>query len=157
MVSRDDRRRAAPTRADDAAWAAQWALVPEQWRRPVYRIHEPPADAVFKRNRYYLSEYRGADEHDFTPVGAPRRFADEIAWWVWVCQHEGLRRIEPSMLRWAAGALSAAAADYRTEYGWVPTSIADLPAEAIVRLFDPRDQPALAAALAVDDQVLEAL
>ncbi|GAA2410802.1 tyrosine-type recombinase/integrase [Mycolicibacterium llatzerense] len=134
MASRDDHRSAAPpSGADDAAWAAQWALVPQEWKRPVYRIHEPPADAVFKRNQYYLREYRGADQHDFTPVGAPGRFADEIAWWVWVCQHEGLRRIEPSMLRWATSALTAAAADYRHQHGCAPTSIADLPAEAIER------------------------
>lgn len=136
MSRRDDQQPSPTTPArtgDDAVWAAQWALVPAQWRQPVYRIGQAPADRVFLANKYYLREYRGADQHDFTPAGCPPRFADEIAWWVWVCQHEGLRKINPSMLRWAVGAISAAAAEYRTQHHCAPTGITDLPAQAIIR------------------------
>jgi integrase len=108
-------------------------MVPAEWRRPVYRIDLPPYDQLFLRNRYYLKEYRGAEEQDFTPTGTPVRFAQEIAWWVWVCQHEGLRKIEPSLLRWATDSLSAAAIDYRTQHGTAPASIADLAVEAVTR------------------------
>jgi integrase len=117
-----------------ASWEAQWAAVPESWRRPVYRIDAAPANAVFLQNRYYLREHRGAAEHDFSPPApAPARFADEVAWWVWVCQHEGLRKIEPSLLRWAGQALAAAAADYRNQHSRSPASITELSAAAVVR------------------------
>lgn len=84
-------------RHEDRSWQAQWALVPPPWRTPVYRIDSAPANTVFLRNRYYLRENRAHTEHDFTPVGVPTRFADEIAWWVWLCHHEGSRKIEPSL------------------------------------------------------------
>ncbi|BCO71184.1 tyrosine-type recombinase/integrase [Mycobacterium intracellulare] len=117
-----------------ASWESQWALVPDVWRRPVYRIDAAPASSVFLQNRYYLREHRGSAEHDFSPPApAPARFADEVAWWVWVCHHEGLRKIEPSLLKWAGHALAAAAADYRTQHGRSPASISDLSAENIVR------------------------
>src|SRR6476620_364067 len=97
-----------------AWWEAQWAAVPDAWRRPVYRIDAAPANSVFLQNRYYLREHRGSAEHNFSPPApAPARFADEVAWWVWLCHHEGLRKIEPSLLKWAGQALAAAAADYR--------------------------------------------
>ena len=147
MTRREDHRASTPTGAggsDDQAWSAQWAKVPQPWSRPVYRIHLPPADRIFLRNKYYLQEYRGAAEHDFTPTGAPPRFADEVAWWVWVCQSEGLRKIDPSILRWATDALSAAAAEHRTRSGCTPTSIADLEVDAIthaaIRVFERRNQ-----------------
>ncbi|MGV7665732.1 tyrosine-type recombinase/integrase, partial [Mycobacterium kansasii] len=63
----------------------------------------------------------------------PPRFADEIAWWVWCCHHEGLRKIEPSLLRWAGQALSAAATEYRGQRRRPPASITDLESAAIVR------------------------
>jgi hypothetical protein len=117
-----------------AWWEAQWAAVPDAWRRPVYRIDAAPANSVFLQNRYYLREHRGSAEHNFSPPApAPARFADEVAWWVWLCHHEGLRKIEPSLLKWAGQALAAAAADYRTQHGWTPPSISDLSAENVVR------------------------
>jgi integrase len=144
MAGRDDPSPPTESVSDDAAWQTQWALVPTGWRRPVYHIHLPPADRVFLRNKYYLQQYRGAEEHDFTPARTPPRFADEIAWWVWICQHEGLRKIEPSLLRWATGALTAAAAEYRAQYGCTPASITDLSMDAISRqailVFERRNQ-----------------
>lgn len=132
MARHDDTH---PQRAALASsWDSQWATVPVAWRRPVYRIDAAPVSSVFLQNRYYLREHRGLAEHDFSPPApAPARFTDEIAWWVWLCHHEGLRKIEPSLLKWAGQAVAAAAADYRTQHGRVPASISDLSSENIVR------------------------
>lgn len=133
MVSRDNHPRTTAPAADPTRWEAQWALVPTEWRRPVYQIHLPPADRVFLRREYYARQYHGLVEHDFTPEGTPPRFADEIAWWVWVCYQEGLRKIEHSLLRWAAQAISAAAAEYRSAHGHQPASITDLAVKELLR------------------------
>lgn len=116
-----------------SSWEAVWEQVPEPWRKPVYRIDTAPACTVFQQNSYYLRQHRGSAEHDFSPAGAPPRFAQEVAWWVWLCHHEGLRKIEPSVLRWAGQALASAAADYRTRVGRLPASITQLSSAAIVR------------------------
>ena len=115
------------------SWHAQWAAVPEDWRRPVYRIDTAPANAVFLQNRYYTRAHRGLDEHDFTPEGAPPRYAQELAWWVWLCRHEGLRKIEPSLLTWASHALAAAAEEHRTTHGRPPASITELTPATLTR------------------------
>ncbi|WP_016888812.1 tyrosine-type recombinase/integrase [Mycobacteroides abscessus] len=133
MANRDDDRAPVTAGTGDTTWTAQWALVPPQWRRPAYDIHLSPFNRVFKPNNYYLQRHGSTGEHDFAPTGTPVRFADEIAWWVWVCHQEGLRRIDPSMLRWASGAIGAACAEYRSEQGHGPASIADLPVESITR------------------------
>ncbi|MBV8346100.1 MAG: transposase, partial [Mycolicibacterium sp.] len=113
------------------SWETQWAQVPEQWRRPVYRIYTDPFDEVFLRNQFYLRANRAYAEHDFTP-DAPPRFGQEIAWWVWICWHQQLRKIEPSLLGWLARTLPSAIAEHTTRVGRPPTSIADLdPAEVI--------------------------
>ena len=52
---------------------------------------------------------------------------------MWLCHHEGLRKIEPSLLKWAGRALAAAAADYRAQHGRAPDSITELSAAAVVR------------------------
>lgn len=132
MPSHNDPRPCAP-QPISPSWRAQWAAVPDGWRRPVYRIDVAPANTVFLQNRYYLREHRGSVEHDFSPAGAPRRFADEVAWWVWLCHHEGLRKIEPSVLKWAGQALAGAAVEYRAQRGHLPPSITALSAAAIVR------------------------
>ncbi|WP_445271369.1 hypothetical protein, partial [Streptomyces sp. DSM 41634] len=74
-----------------------------------------------------------AGVYDFTPEATPARFADEIAWWVWVCFHEGLRKIEHSLLRWATQAISAAAAEYRDRHRHQPASITDLTVDDMLR------------------------
>lgn len=113
------------------SWEAQWAQVPEQWRRPVYPIYATPFDEVFLRNQFYLRANRAHPEHDFTPQ-APPRFAQEIAWWVWLCWHQQLRKIEPSLLAWLVRTLPAAITEHHTRTALAPDSIADLdPAELI--------------------------
>ncbi|AIY48610.1 transposase [Mycobacteroides abscessus] len=115
------------------AWQAQWAQVPAEWRRPAYQVHLPPADRVFLSRKNDLPPAATAGVYDFTPQATPARFADEIAWWVWVCYHEGLRKIEHSLLRWATQAISAAAAEYRSAHGRHPVSITDLAVNDMVR------------------------
>ena len=46
MTGRDDHPKNPVPDADPGSgpWAQQWALVPDEWRRPVYRIHLPPYD-----------------------------------------------------------------------------------------------------------------
>lgn len=115
------------------SWQAQWAAVPPEWRRPVYRIDSAPANTVFLQNRYYTRTHRGLGEHDFSPVGAPPRFADEVAWWVWLCHCEGLRKIEPALLKWAGQALAGAAGEHWTTHGQSPCSITELSPAALIR------------------------
>jgi len=82
---------AGPLVAGLGSWEAQWAQVPAAWRRPVYPIYAAPYDEVFLRNQFYLRANRATAAHDFTPA-APSRFAEEIAWWVWLCWDQQLRR-----------------------------------------------------------------
>jgi hypothetical protein len=122
---------AAGALSEVTSWEAQWAQVPEQWRRPAYRIYANPFSEVFLRNQFYLRANRAHAEHDFTP-DAPPRFAHEIAWWVWLCWHQQLRKIEPSLLAWLVRTLPAAISEHTTRTGRPPVSIADLdPAEGI--------------------------
>ncbi|WFN92524.1 tyrosine-type recombinase/integrase [Gordonia sihwensis] len=107
----------------DSLWEAQWARVPDQWRQLRYRIDQAPADRVFLLNRRYL---RNPDGHDFTPQSVPLRLQQELAWWVWLCGADGLRKIEPSLLRWFSLTLTAAVADYQRVHGDPPTSVTDL-------------------------------
>lgn len=107
------------------SWSTQWAHVPPAWRRPVYPIYAAPYDQVFLRNQFYLRGNRATAEHDFTPH-APPRFAQEIAWWVWLCWDQQLRKIEPSLLAWLTRTLPAAISEHTTRTGQPPVSIADL-------------------------------
>lgn len=115
--------------ADDA-WERQWQHVPGAWRTLVYRIDTAPAATVFMHNRRYLNNPQG---HDFTPAAVPQRFCQELAWWVWVCGNEGIRKIEPSLLKWCGRALTDAVAEHRCQHHRWPVSIAELPAGVIVR------------------------
>lgn len=132
-MPRNDDPAHAPVVAERGSWARQWAAVPEPWRRPVYRIDTSPADAVFLANRFYLRANRAGAEHDFSPPGAPPRFSDELAWFVWVCAAEGARKIEPSLLRWCSESLGSAATEYHHRHHRVPVSITDLDVDAILR------------------------
>ncbi|TDZ98554.1 tyrosine-type recombinase/integrase [Mycobacteroides salmoniphilum] len=113
------------------SWEYQWAQVPDQWRTPVYRIDETPASEVFSLNKYYRPR-PGTNGYDFTPEGPPR-FAHELAWWVYTCWREGLRRIAPGDLTWFLRALPAAVADYRSQHGRTPQSLLDLAPAEITR------------------------
>lgn len=114
---------------DPGPWEQQWAAVPQPWRRPIYRLDSGPAASVFVASSYYPA---GVD-HDFTPVGAPPRFAAELAWWVWTCVNEGTRKLDPSHLRWCSQALTSAASEYQRHNSAPPASIAVLAPEAIER------------------------
>ncbi|MCX2714024.1 tyrosine-type recombinase/integrase [Mycolicibacterium sp. J2] len=133
MVSHESRLPRTTRELNATAWQAQWALVPTEWRRPAYQIHLPPADQVFLSRINDLPPAVAAGEYDFTPEATPARFADEIAWWVWVCYHEGLRKIEHSLLRWATQAISATAAEFRDRHGHQPASITDLTVNDMLR------------------------
>lgn len=118
------------TTATATAWRQQWQQVPEQWRALRYRIDTAPADTVFLRNQRYLNNPAG---HDFTPIGVPQRFRQEMAWWVWLCSQEGIRKIEPSLLKWTGRALTDTVAEFQQRHRRAPVSIAELSADDIVR------------------------
>ena len=116
------------TRVAGLTWDEQWARVPTQWRQLHYRIDEAPQ--VFIHNARYLNDPAG---HDFTPAAVPRRICDELAWWVWLCGDEGVRKFEPSLLKWCGQALTDAVADYQREHGRAPASVTDLSAQDLLR------------------------
>ncbi|ORA60854.1 MULTISPECIES: tyrosine-type recombinase/integrase [Mycobacteriaceae] len=124
-----------------SAWEQQWAKVPAPWQEPVYRIDAAPFTEVFVQNRYYSTPTPGCDGYDFTPPGPPR-FANELAWWVYMCWREGLRRIDPAKIAWFTAALPGAAAEYRRRHGTAPVSLLDFTVPDIVRhatvLFEQR-------------------
>lgn len=115
-----------------SSWQSQWARVPGQWRKPVYPIDTAPFQEVFLRNQFYLRGNRAGAAHDFTPA-APPRFAEEIAWWVWWCWDQQLRKIEPSLLAWLVRTLPAAISEHTTRTGAAPTSIAELDPTELIR------------------------
>ena len=114
------------------SWSAQWAAVPPAWREPVYRIDTAPASEVFLLNRRYLTGAGAGAEHDFAPLG-PARLGQEIAWWVFTCWREGLRKVEPSLLAWTRDAISHAAREHRGRTGTTAASITDLTVAEILR------------------------
>lgn len=87
---------------------------------------------MFLRNQFYLRGNRAGVAHDFTPQ-APARFADEIAWWVWLCWDQQLRKIEPSLLAWLVRTLPAAIAEHTTRTGRPPVGISDLDPTELLR------------------------
>ena len=121
---------ATPVGSADVWWARQLQQVPKSWRTLIYRIDTAPANTVFLHNPRYLNN---PDGHDFTPTVVPQRFCQEMAWWVWLCGHDGIRKIEPSLLKWCGRALTDEVAEYRQQHHRWPASIADLPVDAIVR------------------------
>ncbi|MFT9730901.1 tyrosine-type recombinase/integrase [Mycobacteroides abscessus] len=121
---------ASPLQRADPAWHQQWQQVPPLWRTLRYRIDAAPFNTVFAYNGRYLADPSG---HDFTVADVPERFNQEMAWWVWLCGHEGIRKIEPAMFTWCGQAIAAATAEYRHQHRREPVSIADLPVETIVR------------------------
>lgn len=123
-----------------SAWDRQWSHVPSDWAELVYQIDVAPADTVFLANQRYLN---AGGRHDFTPASVPPRWSQELAWWIWTCGAEGIRKIEPSLLRWCGRALSEVAADHRAAGHPPPVSITDIPLATLTRqavlLFERRN------------------
>jgi len=119
-------------------WPQHWGQVPAPWRDGVYAIDTDPFKDVFVQN----ARYQRGRAFDFRPPG-PHRLAQETAWWIWTCHHEGLRKIEPSMLRWWAAAVGSLTTRRSATAGRAPASIADLEphlvAREAVRLFAARN------------------
>ena len=133
-------RRRQPTTTTTVAdpWPQHWGRVPTPWRDGVYAIDTEPFHDLFVQN----ARYQRGRAFDFRPAG-PHRLAQETAWWIWTCHHEGLRKIEPSMLRWWSAAVSSLAKHHSATAGRAPRSIADLAphlvAREAVRLFAARN------------------
>ena len=70
---------------------------------------------------------------DFTPKDVPERIVHELMWWIWMCGHENIRKIEPSTLTWCARTLTAAVDDYRHQHGRAPQSVTDLSSPEVVQ------------------------
>ncbi|PVB10799.1 tyrosine-type recombinase/integrase [Mycobacteroides abscessus] len=117
---------------ESSPWEQQWAKVPAAWRKPVYRIDTAPFSEVFVQNRYYTKAASACDGYDFSPSGPPR-FSDELAWWVYTCWREGLRRIDPAKIAWFTQALPDATAEYRNRHGRAPTTLLDISVPDIIR------------------------
>lgn len=105
-------------------WSVQWARVPAQWHGP-WPIDQPPFCELFTQNR----NYQAGRAFDFRPAGHSR-LGQELAWWLWTCWAEGLRKVEPSMLRWwshAVGELASSASSHAA------CSVADFPPQFVIR------------------------
>lgn len=130
--------RYSPTESADGAgggralgvWEQQWSRVPSPWRSGVYDLDAAPANTVFLANARYL---RQGAIHDFTPEAVPLRWRQELSWWIWTCAHEGIRKIEPSLLRWCARTLTEVAEDFRGAHHGPPASIADIAVDVLIR------------------------
>lgn len=109
------------------AWQKRWSTVPESWRTGYYLLDEAPANEVFT----YNINYPAGQTFDFRPAGNPR-LGQELAWWVYTCWNEGLRKIEPSMLKWWQKAVSTIVAD-RYRIGETVTSLTQIDPEIIIR------------------------
>ncbi len=109
-------------------WALHAATVPDAWAEPAYRIDANPYRQLFTQN----NNYQPGRVFDFGPVGHERLRA-ETAWWLWTCWNEGLRKVEPSMLRWWAAAITSMA-DTRTDLtGGSGHSVADFDPALVIR------------------------
>ncbi|XAS76043.1 site-specific integrase [Dermatophilaceae bacterium Sec6.4] len=114
-------------RASKEAWQYQWAQVPPQWHGP-WVIDAEPFRELFTQN----SNYEAGRAFDFRPAGPPQ-LGQETGWWLWTCWAEGLRKVEPSMLRWWATAISNLVAERARLTGRRSESLADFAPEIVVR------------------------
>lgn len=111
------------------AWQRQHARLPAAWAQPAYVIDQSPYRELFTQN----ANYQPGRRFDFGPPGQDRMRA-ETAWWLWTCWDEGLRKVEPSMLRWwsdSIATLAAARAPFATSSP--AASIADFDPALVVR------------------------
>ena len=117
------------------AWQRQHARLPAAWAQPAYVIDQSPYRELFTQN----ANYQPGRCFDFGPPGQDRMRA-ETAWWLWTCWDEGLRKVEPSMLRWwsdSIATLAAARAPFATSSP--AASIADFDPALVVR--QPQELP----------------
>lgn len=70
------------------AWETRWAAVPAQWQTGYYQLDAPINREIFTFN----ANYPAGQTLDFRPAGNPR-LGQELAWWVYTCWNEGLRKI----------------------------------------------------------------
>lgn len=109
------------------AWERRWEQVPEGWRTGTYIIDQAPYNEVFT----YNSNYIPGRAFDFRPAG-PERLGQELSWWVYTYWSQGIRKIEPSMLRWWEKAVSSLTAK-RHRLGHAATSLLDFAPEEIIQ------------------------
>ena len=109
-------------------WVLHAAAIPTDWVVPAYEIDAEPYRQLFTQNR----NYQPGRVFDFGPIGHDRLRA-ETAWWLWTCWNEGLRKVEPSMLRWWCTALTAMADVRTTLTGTTGHSIADFDPALVIR------------------------
>lgn len=111
------------------SWAAQWAVVPEQWRTLRYRVYSEPFTQVFAANKRYKPD----TEYDLAPPDSvPQRMRNEIAWWLWLSYTEGIRKLDPSLVRWLGYAVADTFAE-SLRRGASPSSITELSIDALLR------------------------
>lgn len=110
-----------------SAWEIRWAAVPAEWRTGYYQLDTPLNREIFTFN----ANYPAWQTFDFRPAGNPR-IGQELAWWVYTCWKEGLRKIEPSMLKWWQKAVSTLVAS-RYRIGDIVLSLTELEPELIIR------------------------
>lgn len=120
--------RSEPPSTVATAWRRQRDRVPAEWATPAYVIDTAPYCELFTQN----ANYQPGRRFDFGPSRHPR-MREETAWWLWICWHEGLRKVEPSMLRWWSDAI-AGLADARAPFTRdTDPSIADFDPALVVR------------------------
>ncbi|MGW0454528.1 tyrosine-type recombinase/integrase [Gordonia otitidis] len=135
MSNISDRRRAATSHQPSAVeistnWTREWARVPEAWRTLIIRV-----DAREDLVALFVQNYRFRGRTiDFTPTGVPERIVQEVMWWLWLCGREGIRKIEPSTLKWCSRTLTTAVAGFRRDHGRDPDSITDMEVGALLRV-----------------------
>lgn len=110
-----------------SAWAERWAKVPKEWRTGYYQLDAELPREVFT----YNANYPAGQTFDFCPAGNPR-LGQALAWWVYTCWNEGLRKIEPSMLKWWQKAVGTIVAN-RYRMGEIVILLTQLDPELIIR------------------------
>lgn len=109
------------------AWERRWNQVPEGWRTGTYVIDKAPYNEVFT----YNSNYVPGRSFDFRPSG-PARLGQEMSWWIYTCWSQGIRKVEPSMLRWWDKAVSSLTIK-RSRLGHTISSLLDFAPEEIIQ------------------------
>lgn len=116
-----------PAAEATTVWKRQWDLVPDQWRSGRYLVDAEPWSQFFVQNAGYTG-------HIFDlRVTGHNRATRELVWWMHCCWAEGLRKVEPSTLRWYARALASVMDRNAVITGHPVTSILEVGQAQIVR------------------------